>query len=166
MYKRQLVDGSQKLRKHAIITSCRAKGKIVSKDEKELGNRALLNFGHTFGHALEAETGFGEKLLHGEAVSIGMMMAFDLSVQIGTCSPKDAGRVKAHLTSMGLPIRPADIPDQTWCSETLLSHMAQDKKVHKGKMTFILTRGIGDTFITSEVDTTEVKALLAQAIAV
>ena len=161
-----LVDGSQKLRKHAIIASCRAKAKIVSKDEKELGNRALLNFGHTFGHALEAETGFGENLLHGEAVSIGMVMAFDLSVQIGICPPKDADRVRTHLTSMGLPIRPTDIPNQTWQSDTLLSHMAQDKKVHKGKMTFILTRGIGNTFITSEVDTTEVKALLAQAIAV
>ncbi len=160
-----LVDGNQKLRKHAVITSCRTKGKIVSKDEKELSNRALLNFGHTFGHALEAETGFGEKLLHGEAVSIGMMMAFDLSAQLGICPPKDAARVREHLTAIGLPIRPTDIPDQAWRSEMLLSHMAQDKKVHKGKMTFILTRGIGDTFITSEVDTTKVKALLARAIA-
>ena len=160
-----LVDGSEKLRKHAIIRSCRAKAKIVSKDEKELGNRALLNFGHTFGHALEAETGFGGKLLHGEAVSIGMVMAFDLSVQIGICSPKDAARVRAHLASMGLPIRPRDVPEQKWCSDTLLRHMAQDKKVHKGKMTFILTRGIGQTFITSEVDNTEVKALLSHAVA-
>ncbi len=161
-----LVGGSQNHRKHAIVASCQAKAKIVSEDEKELGTRALLNFGHTFGHALEAETGFSEKLLHGEAVSIGMVMAFDLSVQIGICPPKDSAIVKAHLTSMGLPIRPTNVPDQTWCSDKLLRHMAQDKKVHKGKMTFILTRGIGDAFITSEVSTREVKALLSKAIAI
>ena len=160
-----LINGNEDLRRYAIMTSCCAKARIVKRDEKELGNRALLNFGHTFGHALEAETGFGGKLLHGEAVSIGMVMAFDLSVQIGICPPKDAARVRAHLASMGLPIRPRDVPEQNWCSDTLLRHMAQDKKVHKGKMTFILTRGIGHTFITSEVDNTEVKALLAHAIA-
>ena len=92
-------------------------------------------------------------------------MAFDLSAQMGLCPPEDAARVRAHLTAMGLPTQPTDISGQVWRCKMLLNHMAQDKKVHKGKMTFILTRGIGNAFITSEVDTAEVEALLAQAIA-
>jgi 3-dehydroquinate synthase len=160
-----LIDGNAALRQQAVIKSCRAKAEIVGRDEKEAGDRALLNLGHTFGHALEAETGFSEKLLHGEAVAIGMMMAFDLSAQIGLCPLEDAARVRAHLKAIGLPVQPTDIFDQRWDSAALLGHMAQDKKVRDGKITFILTRGIGDAFITSDIDISDVEALLDRAIA-
>jgi 3-dehydroquinate synthase len=160
-----LIDGDESLRQQAVIKSCRAKAEIVGRDEKEAGDRALLNLGHTFGHALEAETGFGEKLLHGEAVAIGMMMAFDLSAQIGLCPVEDATRVRAHLESIGLPVQPTDVSDQLWNSTALLNHMSQDKKVRDGKITFILAQGIGDAFITSDIDVSDVKALLDKAIA-
>ena len=104
-----LIDGSDTLRQQAVIKSCHAKAAIVGRDEKETGDRALLNLGHTFGHALEAETGFSAKLLHGEAVAIGMMMAFDLSAQIGLCPIEDTTRVGTHLKAVGLPVQPTDI---------------------------------------------------------
>ncbi|NKB19164.1 MAG: 3-dehydroquinate synthase [Alphaproteobacteria bacterium] len=160
-----LIDGDETLRQQSVITSCRTKANIVSRDEKETGDRALLNLGHTFGHALEAETGFGEKLLHGEAVAIGIMMAFDLSTQIGLCPVEDTTRVRAHFKSVGLPVQPTDISGQAWSSTALLGHMAQDKKVRDGKITFILTRGIGNAFITSDVKISDVEALLDKAIA-
>jgi 3-dehydroquinate synthase len=160
-----LIDGNDTLRQQAVIKSCSAKAEIVGRDEKEAGDRALLNLGHTFGHALEAETGFGEKLLHGEAVAIGMMMAFDLSAQIGLCPIEDATRVRTHLKAIGLPVQPTDISGQRWDSAALLGHMGQDKKVREGKITFILTRGIGDAFITSDIDMSDVEALLDRAIA-
>lgn len=160
-----VIDGDRAIRQQAVMTSCRAKADIVSRDEKEAGDRALLNLGHTFGHALEAETGFSDTLLHGEAVAIGMMMAFDLSVQMGICPAEDAARVRTHLQSMGLPIQPTDVSGQTWESTSLIDHMAQDKKVQNGKLTFILTHGIGDAFITSDVDINDVEALLDRAIA-
>lgn len=160
-----LIEGDMAIRQQAVITSCRAKADIVSRDEKEAGDRALLNLGHTFGHALEAETGFSDTLLHGEAVAIGMMMAFDLSVQMGICPAEDATRVRTHLQSIGLPIQPTDVSGQAWQSSSLISHMAQDKKVQNGKITFILTRGIGDAFITSDVDIDDVEAMLLRAIA-
>lgn len=160
-----LIDGSDTLRQQAVIKSCHAKAAIVGRDEKETGDRALLNLGHTFGHALEAETGFSAKLLHGEAVAIGMMMAFDLSAQIGLCPLEDTTRVGTHLKAVGLPVQPTDIVDQKWDRVALLGHMAQDKKVRDGKITFILTRGIGEAFITSDVDISDVEALLDKAIA-
>ncbi|MGB0574991.1 MAG: 3-dehydroquinate synthase [Alphaproteobacteria bacterium] len=160
-----LIEGDDTLRQQAVLKSCHAKANIVGRDEKEAGDRALLNLGHTFGHALEAETGFGEKLLHGEAVAIGMTMAFDLSAQLGLCPTDDAIRVRAHLKAMGLPVQPKDIPGQKWERAALLSHMAKDKKVRDGQITFILTRGIGNAFMTSDINVSEVEALLDQAIA-
>jgi len=160
-----LIEGDEELRRKAIVTSCSAKASIVAQDEKESGSRALLNLGHTFGHALEAETGFGDKLLHGEAVSIGMTMAFDLSARMGLCSTEDAARVRKHLNVVGLPVDPTNIAGQSWKCDALLSHMAKDKKVRDGKMTFILPRGIGDSFITSDVDLALVEAMLDDAIA-
>jgi shikimate kinase/3-dehydroquinate synthase len=148
----------------AIAASCAAKARVVGADEREAGLRALLNLGHTFGHALEAETGYGEKLNHGEAVSIGMVLAFDLSVRLGLCSPGDATRVKDHLKSVGLPISPLDVAGQEWNIEALLGHMVLDKKVKDGRAVFILARGIGQSFIHEAVPMEEVRATLEKAI--
>lgn len=134
----------------AIGESVRAKAAIVAADERESGQRALLNLGHTFGHALEAEAGYGDTLLHGEAVAIGMVMAFDLSVRLGLCPPDDAERVRRHLAGRGLPTRPPVGLD--WTSRRLLSHMAKDKKAQAGRVTFILVRGIGRAFVSKAVD--------------
>jgi 3-dehydroquinate synthase len=150
---------------HAIATSCRAKAKIVSADEKESGVRALLNLGHTFGHALEAEMGYGGGLLHGEAVSIGMALAFDLSVRLGLCPATDATRAKAHLASVGLPVSPPKMgPRGKITTDALIAHMALDKKVQDGAITFILARGIGDAFVTADVPMTVLNDTLAAAL--
>lgn len=160
-----LLAGDEGLRRRAIVTSCEAKAKIVAEDEKEADKRALLNLGHTFGHALEAETGFGARLLHGEAVSIGMVMAFDLSSRMGLCPPEDAARVRRHLTATGLPTGLHDLADQSWSADVLIDHMRQDKKVSDGRISFVLTHGIGDAFITDDVSMEDVRAVLEQALA-
>ncbi len=149
----------------AVVTSCTAKAAIVAADEREAGRRALLNFGHTFGHALEAESGFGDRLLHGEAVAIGMVMAFDLSVRLGLCPAEDAARVRRHLAAVGLPVGLGRLAGPDWTAEALLAHMAQDKKVVDGRTTFILTRGIGRAFIARDVPAAAVLDLLRGAIA-
>ncbi len=138
----------------AVITSCAAKAAIVADDEREAGKRALLNLGHTFGHALEAEAGYGGGLIHGEGVAIGLCLAFDLSERLGLCPPEDAARVRGHLSAAGLPLTfkgPAD---------ALLGHMLQDKKVMDGALTFILARAIGEAFIAPDVDRKDVTDLL------
>ena len=155
-----LIKGDEGLQKYAIMESCRAKAKIVNQDEKETGNRALLNFGHTFGHALEAEMGYSSRLLHGEAVAIGMLLAFDLSVLMGFCAKEEAARVQKHFLSMGLPTQLDDILEKNYDSQVLLDHMARDKKVKNGQLNFILTRGVGNAFITSEVERDSVIAVL------
>lgn len=147
-------------RRHAVLTSCRAKAAIVSADETEQGVRALLNLGHTFGHALEAKTGYGETLLHGESVAIGMVMAFDLSVRLGLCPGDNRDRVKSHLADCGLPVGLKGICDDSWSSSELIDLMGQDKKIAGGKLTFILARGIGQSFITDDVDMADVIAIL------
>jgi len=157
--------GDSDARRHAILTSCDAKAKIVAGDERELGQRALLNLGHTFAHTLEAETGFGSRLLHGEAVSIGMVMAFDLSMRLGFCPAADVARVKRHFAVVGLPMSLDAVPGQTWSSDSLIGHMWLDKKVRSGRITFILARGIGDAFIADDVSLKDVEALLDSAIA-
>jgi 3-dehydroquinate synthase len=140
---------------HAITESCKAKRDIVAADERESNVRALLNLGHTFGHALEAETGFSRKLLHGEGVAIGMVQAFQLSANLGLCSAADVETTKAHLKKAGLPITyPGLSPD------ALLHHMKKDKKVKDGKMVFILSKGIGQAFISSSVEEADVLKLL------
>jgi len=133
-----------------VLQSCRAKAEIVAQDEREGGRRALLNLGHTFGHALEAEMEYDGRLLHGEGVSVGMVMAFWYSVRIGICPKEDAQRVENHLKKVGLPTRPMDItPD--WDVSALLGHMKKDKKVAGGKMVFILANAIGDSFIDKDI---------------
>ena len=136
----------------AISVSCRAKAKIVAEDETETGVRALLNLGHTFGHAFEAACGYSQRLLHGEAVSIGMVMAFRYSQSLGLCTGQDATRVEAHLASVGLPVKPTQIPGDLADANALLTLMRQDKKAQMGKLTFILARGLGEAFIARDVD--------------
>ena len=148
-----------------LFEAARPKRTIVAEDEREAGRRALLNFGHTFGHALEAETGMGDTLLHGEAVSIGMALAFDLSVQLGHCDAVDADLVRRHLAAIGLPTTPAHALGNIWSGEALIDHMAKDKKVADGKMTFILAREIGDAFITQDVTRKDLMTLLEGAMA-
>ncbi len=141
----------------------------MAADERETTDlRALLNLGHTFGHALEAETGFGSDLLHGEAVGAGMAMAFDLSARLGLCPPADAERVRRHLGAVGLPVRLRAIGGdnrRTWTADRLIDHMRGDKKAEAGKLTFVLARGIGRTFVSREVDEAKLRGLLDDAIA-
>jgi 3-dehydroquinate synthase len=162
---RPLLDGDPDARRRAVVASCEAKAEIVAGDERETGRRALLNLGHTFGHALEAETGFGARLLHGEAVAIGTIMAFDLSVRLGLCPAEDAARVRRHFVATGLPTGLDAVAGQGWSAESLIAHMHQDKKVAGGRIAFILVRGIGDAFIAHDIALSDVAALLENAIA-
>ena len=157
-----LLAGDAKARMEAVRVSCRAKAAIVAADEREAGVRALLNFGHTFAHALEAETGFGDTLLHGEAVSLGMVLAFDLSVRLGYCDEADAARVRRHLAAVGLPTDLRFLAAMP--AERLIEHMQADKKVVDGRLTFILPRRIGDAFIERSAPVSAVRALLADAL--
>lgn len=151
-------------RAEAIAVSCRHKAAIVGRDERESGERALLNFGHTFGHALEAATGFSDRLLHGEAIAIGMVLAFRLSARLGHCSADEEHRAAAHFRAAGLATRLADVPGGVPGAEELLALMAQDKKVRRGALTFILSRGIGKAFVQSGVDPEPVRAVLDEAL--
>jgi 3-dehydroquinate synthase len=152
-------------REHAIAVCCRAKAGIVARDERETGERALLNLGHTFGHALEAGAGFSDRLLHGEAVALGMVLAFEFSARIGLIGAADAERVRAHLAAVGLPTHLKDIPGGSPGIDELMDLIAQDKKVKRGALTFILVRGIGQAFIANDVGTAEVRAFLADKLA-
>jgi 3-dehydroquinate synthase len=136
---------------HTVAHACQMKATIVEHDEREKGERALLNLGHTFGHALETATGFSDRLLHGEGVAIGTVLAFRLSVKLGLCSPDDAARVEAHTKAIGLPAAIADIPGERPTPDVLLAAMAHDKKVKDGKLNFVLAHGIGNGFVTSDV---------------
>jgi 3-dehydroquinate synthase len=147
---------------HAVAQSCRAKAAIVAADEREAGSRALLNFGHTFAHALEAETGYSDALLHGEAVAIGMIMAFELSVKLGLCEAKELARVKAHWREAGLPASPLDIR-KNWSVDALMEHFSRDKKAKGGHLTFVLTRGIGKAFVSGGTDPAAVQQAVAAA---
>jgi 3-dehydroquinate synthase len=160
-----LRDGDPAARQHAVKISCTAKAKIVAADERESGARALLNLGHTFAHALEAECGYSDELLHGEAVAIGLVMAFDLSARLGLCPSEDAARVERHLAAIGLPTEPAAVAGRVWDIERLIDHMRRDKKVQGGRITFVLARGIGQAFVARDVDLKEVSGLLEEALA-
>jgi len=150
-------------RAQAIAEACRAKADVVARDEFETGDRALLNLGHTFGHALEAATRYdGTRLVHGEGVAIGMALAHRFSSRLNLASPDDAARVEAHLRAVGLPWRMADIPGDLPDAEALLAFIAQDKKVSRGALTFILTRGIGQAFIAKDVPASEVLSFLRE----
>ncbi|GIQ76361.1 3-dehydroquinate synthase [Bradyrhizobium sp. RD5-C2] len=151
-------------REHAIATSCRAKAGVVSRDERETGERALLNLGHTFGHALEAATGFSDRLFHGEGVSVGMVLAAEFSAQLGMISSDDAARIARHLSAVGLPTRLQDIAGFTQeglaDADALLALMAQDKKVKRGKLTFILLEAVGRAVIANNVEPQPVRDFL------
>ncbi|MBY5785484.1 3-dehydroquinate synthase [Rhizobium leguminosarum] len=147
----------------AIATSCQAKADVVVADERENGPRALLNLGHTFGHALEAATAYdSSRLVHGEGVSIGMVLAHEFSARMNLASPDDARRVERHLKEVGLPTSMADIPGELPPAETLMDAIAQDKKVKSGKLTFILTRGVGQSFVADDVPASEVISFLQE----
>jgi 3-dehydroquinate synthase len=152
-------------REHAIAVSCRMKAAVVGRDERESGERALLNLGHTFGHALEAAAGFSGRLLHGEAISLGMVLAFAFSVRRGLASADDLARVEGHLAAVGLPTKVSSLASGAPDADRLMELIAQDKKVKGGKLTFILARGIGASFIAPEVDASEVRAFLAEKLA-
>jgi 3-dehydroquinate synthase len=149
----------------AIETSVKAKAAIVARDEHETGDRALLNLGHTFGHALEAWTGYSDRLLHGEGVAIGMGLAFRFSESLGLCPAGTADRVARHLKAAGLPTRIADIPGGKADADELVRLMGQDKKVRDGRLTFILARNIGEAFISRDIDEPAVRDFLAREIA-
>jgi len=149
-------------REHAIAVACRGKAGVVARDERETGERALLNLGHTFGHAFEAAAGFSEKLLHGEAVALGIVCAFEFSTRLALMSSNDAGRVAQHLAAVGLPTRLSDVPALRTDADALMNLIAQDKKVKRGKLAFILVRGIGQAFVARDVDPGEVRAFLAE----
>jgi 3-dehydroquinate synthase len=152
-------------REHAIAVSCRMKAAIVARDERETGERALLNLGHTFGHALEAAAGFSDRLLHGEAIALGMALAFAFSAKRGLLPWSEAERVERHLATVGLPVRVSSVPGGLPDADRLMELIAQDKKVKRGKLTFILARGIGASFIAPDVDATEVRAFLVDKLA-
>ncbi|MCL5779087.1 3-dehydroquinate synthase [Limibaculum sp. FT325] len=160
-----LRDGDALARLHAVRRSCEMKAEIVAHDEHERGDRALLNLGHTFGHALEAATGYSARLLHGEGVAIGMALAFDVSARMGLCPQEAPSRVAAHLEAMGMRRRLADIPGPLPDAEGLIDLMGQDKKVRQGRLTFILVRGIGEAFVTRDADMAVVRAVLEDGLA-
>ncbi len=160
-----VIEDDPAARRHAVLTSCAAKAAIVAEDEREAGARTLLNLGHTFGHALEAELGYDDRLLHGEAVAIGLVLAFDLSAGLGLCPAADAAAVRRHLAAVGLPTDLESVPGVVWSADALIDHMGRDKKVRDGKVSFVLVRGIGKAFVTADVDLDDVAALLTGQIA-
>ncbi|NOX72241.1 MAG: 3-dehydroquinate synthase [Alphaproteobacteria bacterium] len=149
---------------YAVRRSCEMKAEIVARDEFERGDRALLNLGHTFGHALEAATGYSDRLLHGEGVAIGCALAFEVSQRLGLCSQECPSRVRAHLSRMKMKVDLSDIAGELPDADGLLALMAQDKKVQDGKLRFILARDIGDSFVAENVDLAVVKSVLTEAL--
>lgn len=156
-------------REHAIATSCRAKAAIVARDERENGERALLNLGHTFGHALEAATGFSDRLFHGEGVAVGMVLAAEFSARLGMIPEAAAARVKHHLAEVGLPTHLQDIAgfaqEGLADADALMTLMAQDKKVKRGRLTFILLEAVGRAVIANDVEPSRVREFLAERLA-
>ena len=159
----EIFSTSGSARRQAVETSARAKAAIVAEDEREeSGRRALLNLGHTFGHALEAYAGYSDRLLHGEAIAIGMRLAFTYSVERGLCPAEDTARVAQHLEAVGLPTAIASIPGPPPAPEALLQLMAQDKKVQGGRLALVLVRGIGQAFVERDIDTPLLAEFLAR----
>jgi len=150
------------LRADAVARSVKAKASIVARDEREAGERALLNLGHTFGHAIEAATGYSNRLLHGEGVAIGMGLALDLSARLGHAKPDAAERLRTHLGQVGLPANLGDIEGAPLPAQALVDHMLQDKKVEGGKLTLVLARKIGEAFIAKDVPADAIRDLLVQ----
>lgn len=159
-----MAKGDKAARAYAVKRSCEMKADIVARDETEQGDRALLNLGHTFCHALENATGYSDRLLHGEGVAIGCALALETSARLGLCSQEDPSRLRAHLREMGMKVDIADIQGELPDAAALLALMGQDKKVVDGKIKFILTRGIGEAFVNSETDTGVVLQVLKDAL--
>ncbi len=145
---------------HAVARSVEMKAEIVAEDERETGRRALLNLGHTFAHALESETGYGDALLHGEAVGIGCALAFRFSAALGLCSPEAARRCETAIAAAGLPVRLDELAGAPFHVEALIGHMRQDKKAQAGGLTFVLARDIGEAFTARDVDAAALTAFL------
>lgn len=154
-----LLAGDKAALAYAVAASCRMKAAVVGADERESAARALLNFGHTFGHALEAETGYGERLLHGEAVAIGMVMACDLSARMGRILPSVAVELAEHLHALGLPARLSDVPF-TWDAEKIASHFVADKKAENGTLTFVVLDALGKAVVVKQVDLALARAVV------
>jgi 3-dehydroquinate synthase len=152
-------------REYAVLKSVQAKAAIVARDERETGDRMLLNLGHTFGHAFEAAAGFSARLLHGEAIGLGMALAFEFSARRGLLSKAEAERVIAHLAAVGLPTHVNAIPGDRPAVDAIMDLIFQDKKVNRGRLTFILVRGIGQAFVARDVDAADVRAFLAEKLA-
>ena len=162
---KKVLDGDKLAQQYAIFTSCRIKAEIVEADEKEQNLRAILNFGHTFGHALEAEAGYDGNLLHGEAVSIGMVMAIELSKNLGHLSGQDAGRAVDYIRSIGLPTNINSIEGSTsWHPDRLIQHMQHDKKVSNGQLRFVLIKGIGEAYLTADVEKKQVYSVIEKSL--
>jgi 3-dehydroquinate synthase len=151
--------------RRAVMTSCEMKAEIVAGDEREEGDRALLNFGHTFGHALETETGFSSQLLHGEAVGLGMVLAFDFAVRLGLVGAEEPQRVRRHFDEMGLPTQLSAIGLAGVPADRLLAHMGKDKKVRDGQIALIMPRRVGDAFVMKDAPRDELRDFLAGAAA-
>ena len=161
---RAVIDGGGDARVRAIETACAAKAGVVARDERESGERALLNLGHTFAHALETATGYSDRLLHGEAVAIGMCMAFDLSAAMGWTSGQEAARVRAHLDSVGLPTAPAAVAGLGLTPAAMTDLMRKDKKVADGRIVFVMVRGIGEAFVTAAVEEGDLQSYLTKVL--
>ncbi|MFQ5622247.1 MAG: 3-dehydroquinate synthase [Paracoccaceae bacterium] len=161
---RAIASGDDAALRHAVFSSCRMKADIVARDEREQGDRALLNLGHTFGHALEAATGYSGRLLHGEGVAIGCVLAFELSRRLGFCPQEEPGRVRAHLSAMGMKCDLGQIEGELPGADGLLSLMAQDKKVRDGRIVYILARRIGEAFVARDIDPSIVRDMLRDAL--
>ena len=159
-----LARGDAMARAYAVRRSVEMKADIVARDETEQGDRALLNLGHTFCHALEAATGYSDRLLHGEGVAIGCGLAFEMSARMGLCAQEEPSRVRAHLKAMGMKTDLADIPGDLPDADGLIALMGQDKKVIDGALRMILARGIGEAFVTSDIDLGVLRAVLADAL--
>jgi len=159
-----LAAGDVEKRIYAVRRSCEMKAEIVARDERERGDRALLNLGHTFGHALESACGYSDRLLHGEGVAIGCALAFEVSARLGLCSQESPSRVRAHLKQMKMKTDIADIKGELPDVDGLISLMGQDKKVQAGKLRFIMARAIGDSFVADDVDMAVVKTVLNEAL--
>lgn len=159
---RGLIEGGAAARRHAVLTCCAIKAAIVAGDEREAGRRSLLNLGHTFAHAFEVESGYGGGLLHGEAVAVGLGLAFELSARLGYCPAADGQRLRSHLSEIGLPTKLEDIAVRSWTADALIGHMSADKKASGGVPAFVLARGIGQAFLCRDVDPREVRDLLVE----
>ena len=162
---KKVLEGDNLAQQFAIFNSCRIKAEIVEADEKEKNLRAILNFGHTFGHALEAEAGYDGNLLHGEAVSIGMVLAIELSKSLGYLSGQDAGRAVEYIRNIGLPTNINSIEGSTsWHPDGIIQHMQHDKKVSNGQLRFVLIKGIGEAYLTADVERNDIYRVIEKSL--